>query len=187
MELAWPGGATLNIAAFCLLQLLYFAVYTLPAAQLAVYCQSPLQSCPHRAPLFPPAARSLPARSWAGLASWAALGKLLPTLASCAAFVLTMEHITHPLGLPAVMVAINLAFHGTLLVGGGGVGLWVHNLWVGGWVVGPQLVAGWVGWAGGWVDWWVCRWEVPGVAGPCSLSHLVACRERPPILVPLYH
>lgn len=56
--------------------------------------------------------------SWAGLATWDAAIKLLPTLGSCAAMMLTLEHVSHPLGLPAVMAAIVLAFHGALLAAG---------------------------------------------------------------------
>ncbi len=76
--------------------------------------QAPPAPLPTASPNRP---RSLlsPACSWAHLASWDAATKLLPTLGSCAVMMLTLEHVTHPLGLPAVMVAINLAFHATLL------------------------------------------------------------------------
>lgn len=53
--------------------------------------------------------------SWVQLADWVALGKLVPTLGACAAMMLTHSRVAHPLGLPAVMAAIVLAFHATLL------------------------------------------------------------------------
>ncbi|GAB4817875.1 hypothetical protein N2152v2_004921 [Parachlorella kessleri] len=69
--------------------------------------------------------------SWAHLASWDALCKLLPTLASCAAMMITLEKVAHPLGLPAVMVSIVAAFHLTLL----GLGVTLKQAQHAGWAM----------------------------------------------------
>ncbi|KAJ9523513.1 hypothetical protein QJQ45_007217 [Haematococcus lacustris] len=46
--------------------------------------------------------------SWVELLSWDAALKLVPTAVSCMAMIFTMEHFTHPLALPTVLLSIPL-------------------------------------------------------------------------------
>ncbi len=68
--------------------------------------------------------------SWLRLASVDALTKLLPTAATIAATMLTVEHCHHPLALPALIAAVPLAFHGVL--------------WAAGWTLADAQATGWV-------------------------------------------
>jgi hypothetical protein len=73
--------------------------------------------------------------SWARLLSWDAAAKLAPTLASCAAMIATLERCSHPLALPGVLVAINLAFHAVRLA----LGVTMEQAMDAQWVIRPAV------------------------------------------------
>lgn len=53
--------------------------------------------------------------SWANLFAKDPAIKFVPTVAATAAMYLTMNYVSHPLALPAVLLAIPLGFHAVLL------------------------------------------------------------------------
>lgn len=85
---------------------------------------------PRRSPPLPPRPKIDTLSSWLRLASLDALTKLLPTAATIAATMLTVEHCRHPLALPALIAAVPLAFHGVL--------------WAAGWSLADAQATGWV-------------------------------------------
>ncbi|KAG2448594.1 hypothetical protein HYH02_006485 [Chlamydomonas schloesseri] len=68
--------------------------------------------------------------SWVHLLALDPLIKLLPAAATIAVLMLCVEHVSHPLALPALLTAIPLAFHGVL--------------WAVGWDLARAQEAGWV-------------------------------------------
>ncbi|KAG2444838.1 hypothetical protein HXX76_001579 [Chlamydomonas incerta] len=68
--------------------------------------------------------------SWAHLLAPDPLIKLLPAAATITVLMLCVEHVSHPLALPALLTAIPLAFHGVL--------------WAVGWDLARAQEAGWV-------------------------------------------
>eukprot|EP00884_Botryococcus_braunii_P017695 jgi/Botrbrau1/4609/Bobra.60_2s0094.1 len=56
--------------------------------------------------------------SWANLLAKDPAIKFVPTLAATAAMYLTMNYVSHPMALPAVLLAVPLAFHAVLLATG---------------------------------------------------------------------
>lgn len=82
--------------------------------------------------------------SWAGLFDRMPLIKLIPTVASTVAMVLTLEKCEHPLALPAVLIGVVGVFHLVLLV----TGISLGQAQEGGWVMPPaaQKVEFWRLW-----------------------------------------
>ena len=104
------------------------------------------RSPPHRMHGLSPAPTSpirpaRPPRSWVNLWSVDAVLKLLPTLASCAAMIFTLEHFSHPLALPGTLLSINLLFHAVRMA----MGATLEDCMDHGWVLRPA-VRGWWGW-----------------------------------------
>ena len=73
--------------------------------------------------------------SWSGLFDRLPLIKLIPTVASCVAMVLTLEKTTHPLALPSVLLSLVAIFHVVLAV----TGISLGEAQQGGWVMPPAV------------------------------------------------
>lgn len=71
--------------------------------------------------------------SWVNLFQADALVKLVPTVLSCLAMILTLERFSHPLALPSVMLLINLAFHAARLA----LGVTLEQAMDASWVIRP--------------------------------------------------
>lgn len=71
--------------------------------------------------------------SWGGLFQRLALIKLLPTVASCAAIMLTLQKAKHPLALPSVLILLIGIFHIVRLA----MGMSLEDAEKSGWVMPP--------------------------------------------------
>jgi len=73
--------------------------------------------------------------SWSGLFDRLPLIKLVPTLLSCVAMVLTLEKTNHPLALPSVLIGLVAIFHVVLAIAGISLG----EAQRAGWVMPPAV------------------------------------------------
>lgn len=76
-----------------------------------------------------------PLSSWGALLAAGPLTKLAPTLATAFALMATLEHCSHPLALPSMLLAIPLAFHAVLALSG----LSLQDAMAAGWVMQPPV------------------------------------------------
>lgn len=104
--------------------------------------------------------------SWAGLFHRLPLIKLAPTLAACAAMVVTLERSQHPLALPSVLVALVAVFHAVLYVSGVSLATAQES----GWVMPPAAES---------VEFWklwrlyhVTDWSLSGIYFPAALRQV---------------
>ena len=73
--------------------------------------------------------------SWSGLFATLPLIKLVPTVLSCVAMILTLEKAGHPLALPTVLLSLVGVFHVVLW----GMGITLKEAQEGGWVMPPAV------------------------------------------------
>ncbi|GLC59516.1 hypothetical protein PLESTB_001495700 [Pleodorina starrii] len=103
--------------------------------------------------------------SWANLAAWDPLSKLLPAAASIAVLMLCVEHVSHPLALPGLLTLIPCLFHAVLW----GIGWDLKRAEQAGWVMPPTA-----GMSNCWQLWGLYNLQHGGLARGVDLGAVLA-------------